>query len=152
MSGPLLTYSFLDVQASITGPGAAFSLGSGSGAAEEGITIEPVGDINAMVVGADGTPMHSLKADKSGHVVARYLKTSPVNALLSAALAFQRASAANHGQNTISVVNTTTGDAITCQAVAFSKVPTVDYGTEGKMLEWRFDAGIIDIALAGMAV
>ena len=141
------TYSFLDVQAAITGPGAAFSLGAGAGAAEEGITVEPTGDINAMVKGADGTPMHSLLADKTGHVICRYLKTSPVNALLSAALAFQRASSANHGQNTLSIVNNVSGDVITCQATAFSKVPSVEYGTEGKMIEWRFDAGIIDIAL-----
>jgi hypothetical protein len=140
------TYSFLDVQAAITGPGAAFSLGAGSGAAEEGITVEPSGDINAMTHGADGTPMHSLLADKTGHVTCRFLKTSQVNSLLAAALAFQRASSANHGQNTISIVNTVSGDVITCQAVAFAKVPTVDYGAEGKMVEWKFDAGIIDVA------
>lgn len=141
------TYSFLDVQAAITGPGAAFSLGAGSGASEEGISVEPNGDINAMVHGADGTPMHSLLADKTGHVTCRFLKTSPVNALLAAALAFQRTSSANHGQNTLSIVNSVSGDVITCQAVAFAKVPTVEYGSEGKMLEWRFDAGIIDVAL-----
>lgn len=142
-----LTYSFLDVQAAITGPGAAFSLGAGAGAAEEGITWEPAGDINSMTVGADGTPMHSLRADKTGHVTCRFLKTSPVNGLLSAALAFQRVSAANHGQNTLTCVNTTTGDVCSGQMVAFAKVPVVDYGTEGKMLEWRFDVGIMDIAL-----
>lgn len=141
------TYSFLDVQAAITGPGAAFSLGAGAGAAEEGITVEPSGDINAMVSGADGTPMHSLLADKTGHVTVRLLKTSPVNALLAAALAFQRTSSANHGQNTLSIVNPVSGDTITCQAVAFSKVPTVEYGKEGKTIEWRFDAGIIDVGL-----
>lgn len=141
------TYSFLDVQAAITGPGAAFSLGAGSGASEEGISIEPTGDINAMTKGADGTPMHSLLADKTGTVTCRFLKTSPVNALLSAAMAFQRTSGANHGQNTLSIVNNVSGDVITCQAVAFAKVPSVEYGSEGKMIEWRFDAGIIDVAL-----
>ena len=141
------TYSFLDVQAAITGPGAAFSLGTGSAASEEGITVEPNGDINAMVKGADGTPMHSLLADKTGHVTCRFLKTSSANALLAAALAFQRTSSANHGQNTISIVNTVSGDMITCQAVAFAKVPTIEYGAEGKMVEWRFDVGILDVAL-----
>ena len=47
-------YSFLDVQAAIEGPGGAFQLGSGSGNAEEGITIEPGGDKNVMQIGADG--------------------------------------------------------------------------------------------------
>ena len=36
------TYSFLDVKASLVGPGGSISLGSGSGNAEEGISVEPV--------------------------------------------------------------------------------------------------------------
>lgn len=141
------TYSFLDVQAAITGPGAAFSLGAGAGATEEGITVEAAGEINQMAHGADGTPMHSLLADKTGRITCRYLKTSPVNALLAAALAFQRTSSANHGQNTISIVNTASGDVITAQAVAFSKVPTIDYAADGKYIEWVFDVGILDVGL-----
>ena len=43
------TYSFLDVQATIVGPGGAFSLGSGAGVAEEGISIEPTGEIDTML-------------------------------------------------------------------------------------------------------
>lgn len=143
----MYTYCFLDVQAAIVGPGAAFALGSGTGPAEEGITIEPANDIDAMTIGADGSGMHSLIADKSGHITCTYLKTSPINALLSAALAFQRTSGANHGQNTITVVNTTTGDTITCQQVAFAKVPTIPYAKEGGTVQWKFNAAIIDIAL-----
>lgn len=143
----MFTYSFLDTQAAIVGPGAAFALGAGEGNAEEGIEVSPTAEINAMAVGADGNVMHSLIADKSGQVKARYLKTSPINAKLSAALAFQRASGANHGQNTLTIVNSTSGDTITCQQVAFSKVPTISYGKEGGMNEWIFDCGVIDIAL-----
>lgn len=143
----MFTYSFLDVQAAITGPGAAFSLGAGSGNSKEGITVEPTTAINAMTIGADGSGMHSLIADKSGKIRCRYLKTSPINAMLSAALAFQRTSGANHGQNTITIVNSTTGDTITCQQVAFAKVPTISYETEGGMNEWEFEAAIIDVAL-----
>lgn len=141
------TYSFLDVQASITGPGGAFSIGSGAGAAEEGITVEPVADIDNMDVGADGTPMHSLNANKAGKITVRLLKTSPVNAQLSAMMAFQRVSSANHGQNTISVTNNVSGDAITGQLAAFAKQPTVGYGKTGPMLEWEFNVGVLDIGL-----
>lgn len=149
----LSTYSFLDVQAAIIGPGAAFSFGSGSGNAEEGISIEPHGDIDNLVAGADGTPMHSLIADKTGKVTVRLLKTSPLNALLSAALAFQRTSGANHGQNTITISNSTSGDVITCQQCGFARVPTIHYGKDGGMNEWSFNAGIIDVGLgAGVQV
>jgi hypothetical protein len=141
------TYSFLDVNAAIVGPGGSFSLGSGAGIADEGISIEPSGEISGMAIGADGQGFHSLKADKSGRITVRVLKTSPVNGLLSSMLAFQRTSASNHGQNTITVANPSQGDMITCQQVAFSKVPVVSYGKEGGMNEWTFDAITIDVGL-----
>lgn len=145
------TYSFLDVQAAIAGPGGTFSIGSGSGNSEEGITVEPSEEIDTMTVGADGQVMHSLHANKSGKVTVRLLKTSPVNALLSAMLAFQRTSGANHGQNNITIKNITTGDTITCQQVAFAKVPTITYAKDGGMNEWDFNAGIIDVGLGSGA-
>ncbi len=141
------TYSFLDVHAAIVGPGAAFSLGAGSGNAEEGITITPSEEIDNMMIGADGSAMHSLRADKSGKIKISLLKTSPTNALLSAAMAFQRTSGANHGQNTLTIVNIATGDTITCQQVAFAKVPDLKYSKDGGMNEWDFNAGVIDVGL-----
>lgn len=141
------TYSFIDTACSLVGPGASLSLGYGSGAAEEGITIETAGDVNTMTIGADGQGFHNLHADKSGHITVRVLKTSPVNGLLAAALAFQRTGAANWGQNTITVQNTALNDNISAQQVAFAKVPTVEYAKDGRFNEWRFDAISIDFGL-----
>lgn len=141
------TYSFLDVAASLVGPGAAFQLGSGAGDAEEGITIEPLDEIDHLTIGADGTPMHSLKANKGAKLTVRLLKTSPVNLQLSAALAAQRVSAANWGQNTITLVNKSSGDVVTCQLCAFAKVPTLTYAREGGFNEWEFNVGICDVGL-----
>lgn len=146
----MFTYSFLDVQASIVGPGGALSLGSGAGAAEEGITVEMAGEKNTMVVGADGTPMHSLHADKSGTITVRLLKTSPVNNSLSLMYALQTESAALHGSNIFVVKNSVTGDQITCRAVAFKKLPAQNNAKEAGINEWTFDAGIIDMSLAGL--
>ena len=141
------TYSFLDTNAAIVGPGGAINLGSGSGSAEEGITVAPTGDINTMTIGADGTPMHSLHADRSGKITVRLLKTSPVNARLSQMYAFQTSAGANHGQNTLTLANRLTGDVITCQLVAFEKAPDITYAKEGGNNEWTFAAGIIDRSL-----
>lgn len=138
------TYSFLDVQASIVGPGGAIAIGSGAGTAEEGISVEPASEMNHMTVGSDGTPMHSLLADKSGRIVVRLLKTSPTNAQLNALQVFQRTSSSNHGQNTLTITNSVSGDVYTCQAVAFAKVPSNTYAKNANMIEWNFDAGIID--------
>lgn len=146
------TYSFLDVLAAIVGPGGGFSLGAGAGNSEEGITIEANAEIDAMAVGADGSVAHSLIANKAGKVTIRLLKTSPLNAALAAMLAFQRTAGSNHGQNTITIANKTSGDVVSCQLCAFSKVPTITYAKEAGINEWEFNAGIIDVGLgAGIA-
>lgn len=147
----MATYSFLDVMASLVGPGGAINLGQGAAAAEEGIDVDPSEDIGSMTIGADGTPMHSLHANKSGTVTVRLLKTSPVNQKLMQMYSFQTASGSNYGQNTISIGNTTMQDAITCQLVGFKRVPKIAYAKEGGTNEWVFNAGIIDRALGSLA-
>lgn len=134
------TYSFLDVNAAIVGPGGAFSLGAGAGVSEEGITITPNGDISGMQIGADGNGQHSLYADKSGRINVRVLKTSPVNQLLSALYAFQTAAGSTHGQNTIAINDSQRGDVITCTQVAFAKAPDLTFAKDAGMVEWEFMA------------
>jgi len=141
------TYSFLDVNAAISGPGGVINLAAGAGVADEGITFAPAGDISSMTVGADGEGMHSLHADKSGRVTVRLLKTSPVNGLLATMYAFQTATPTAHGQNTI-VLSDNRGDLLTARQVAFVRAPTLTYGKEAGMNEWEFDAVRIDRGLA----
>lgn len=142
-------YSFLDVAATLTGPGGAIGLGTGAAAAEEGIQVDPASDIDTMQIGADGVGQHTLHADKSGHVTVRLLKTSPTNALLSAMYAFQTANAASHGQNTIVINDTNRGDVVTCRQCAFAKAPPLSFGKEAGVIEWTFNAVAIDRTLAG---
>ena len=68
------TYSFLEVQAAIIGPGGVINLGAGAGVADEGISVDPTAEMNTMMVGADGSGQHSLHADKSGRLVVRLLE------------------------------------------------------------------------------
>lgn len=143
-------YSFLDVHCSLVGPGGALNLGTGAGVSEEGISIDPTGDINTMTVGSDGSGMHTLHGDKSGRLVVRLLKTSPTNGLLSAMYAFQTSSGATHGQNTVVVNDTNRGEVITCRQVAFTKAPALQFGKEAGMVEWDFSAVIIDRVLAAV--
>lgn len=143
----MATYSFLNVHASLAGPGGTIALGSGSGSAEEGIKITPKEPLNDLKVGADGTPMNSLRATKAGTVSISLLKTSPTNNLLMALLNFQRTSAALHGQNVLVITDVARGDVAACRSVAFQKVPDIAYAKDGNMIEWLFDAGIIDETL-----
>lgn len=143
------TYSFLDTHCAIVGPGGAFSLTGGS--SKEGITVEPREDKSKLDIGADGSGMYSLRADKSARITIRLLKNSPVNALMSGMYNFQQISSANWGQNTISLVSSI-GDVITLRQVAFVRQPTVVYAEDGGMNEWQLEAVKMDQLLAASIV
>jgi hypothetical protein len=141
------TYSFRDVSASLTGPTGIANLGYGAAIADEGITIEPTGDKNTMVIGADGTPMMTLHADQSGTITVRALKTSPLNSILQAMYDAQQLSSSLWGQNVIVVRENQSGDITTCTVVAFKKKSGVTYAKEANIVEWPFDAGYITTIL-----
>jgi hypothetical protein len=136
------TYSFLDVQASIAGPGGSFMLSEG-GIADEGITIQTEERVTTQY-GADGEWMHSLKAAKGGRVIIRVMRTGALNSMLSRLFAYDSTSAANCGQNLISVRDPQRGDWWTVQGAALVKHPDESLGSEGKIVEWQFNAGSID--------
>lgn len=140
----MATYSFLDVVASLIGPGAVISLGDGAGNSDEGINIEMVEDINTMTGGADGSVMQSLHAGRRGIVTVNLLKVSPVNSLLTAAYQFQRISSSNHGQNVISVADKARGDLYMLRQCAFARFPNNAYSKDGGHLAWRFHCGFVD--------
>ncbi len=145
------TYSFLNVNASLVGPGGSINLAQGAGASDEGITIEAAEDIDTQTIGADGTAMHSLHANKSGSFTVRLLKTSATNQQLMLMYNYQTSTAANHGQNTLTLTDTNLGDLVTLRNVAFKRAPTLVYGKEGGMNEWAFNAGQIDRVLGANA-
>lgn len=141
------SYSFQDVQATISGPGGSFSIGAGAGNAEEGIVIAQAEDKNTMMIGADGSAMHSLHASKGGTITISLLKTSPYNQILNNMYNFQAASAAPWGKNFITVRNPVSGDAATGRYCAFKKRPDVAYAKDGNVMAWAFDVGAIDLGL-----
>ena len=135
------TYSFLDVNATLQGPGGTYSL-SENGIANEGITIE-TNERVTTVYGADGEWMHSLHAARGGRVTIRALRTGLINAFLSQLFAFDTSSSANTGQNLITVTDLLRGDDWTIFGAALVKLPTNTYATEGGIVEWQFNAGDI---------
>lgn len=143
----MATYSFINVNAAIEGPGGAFSLGYGSGNAEEGITTSMVEDKDTMTIGADGAGMHSLHAGKAGTVTIRLLQTAPANQQLSLLYDYQQLSSANWGQNIVTIRDSARGDVIVCQGCAFKKVPDLTYAKDGGTVEWVFNSIQIDTLL-----
>jgi hypothetical protein len=144
------TYSFISVVATISGPGGAFSLGYGSGNADDGsINIAQDGDKTTATDGADGSIMHSLHASQKGRITFRLLKTSPVNAQLSALLEFQRGDPSRWGQNVITVADINRGDTTLGQGMAFVRMPEITYAKEGGQNEWGFVGYVVPILGVG---
>lgn len=149
----MTTYSFLDVQCAISGPGGSIILGAGAGNADEGITIEYDEDRDTQTIGADGSAQHSLHASKAGKATVRLLKTSPTNAALSQMANLQFSSAALHGQNTLTLNDTARGDNVTGQLVAFTRHAPSTWAKDAGMNEWTFNIGVLDMLLgAGIAI
>lgn len=149
---PPQTYSFLDVQCAIAGPGGNFVIGQGPGGiSEEGITVVYDTDIGTLSWGADGEPMHSLHAAHGGHCSIRVQKTSPYNAMLNQMYLTQTTSSANYGGNLITVSNPVRGDTIVMQACGFRKMPDNVNAVLGGMMEWIFNCGVIDTVLGNGA-
>lgn len=145
------TYSFLAVQATLSGPGGLVSLGNGAAAAEEGITMAMAEDKNALTLGAGGEGMHNLHAGKSGTVTIRLLKTSAVNAVLMQMYNLQTSNPGLHGINTLTVRDTYRGDVAVAREAAFKKAPDLTWAKDGGMNEWVFDAIYIDETLGSGA-
>ena len=143
------SYSFIDVNASITGPGGTFALGSG--AAEEGITIDQADDKTSLIMGADGSGMHSLHAAANGIVTVTLLKTSPVNQLLMAMYNLQSATAALTGQNVITITDQERGDIVVAGWCAFRKLPPLAYAKDGNTQPWAFNSAQINYVLGSGA-
>jgi len=143
----MATYSFIDVTASILGIGGVFDLGYGAETSDEGIVTSMTGAKNTMTTGSDGSVMHSLHASKSGTVTVNLLKTSPVNAQLSAMYNLQSQSSTTWGNNIIVIRNSASNDICTCREVAFQQQPDFENATDGGTVSWVFDAGKIDMLL-----
>jgi hypothetical protein len=143
----MATFSFLNTTASISGPGGSFALGSGSGNAEEGITINMANDKSSLTIGADGSGMYSLHADKSGEVTITLLKTSPVNSLLMSLYEFQQLSSTTWGQNVITINDTASGDNTSARGCAFKKKPEIKQQKDAGTNQWVFQAISVDTVL-----
>jgi hypothetical protein len=135
-----MVYSFLNVNASLAGPGGLLNLAAGAAVAEEGITAEAIEDKNVMTIGADGRGQHSLIASDAALITIRLLKTSPLNAALMIMYDLQSASSALWGINVLTIVDSGRNDFSVFQNVAFKKKPTLTYAKEAGIMEWTFDA------------
>ena len=138
------SYSFLDTNFTLTGPGISVNIGGpGSAASEGGITVTPDGTKNVVHKGADGSALHNLIGSRVAKVTVSLLRSSPFNALLQQAFNFQTLSGATHGRMHGSITNWAIGDTHELEGVAFAKSPDDAYKTESSEVVWEFDVGSV---------
>lgn len=133
-------YGFQSITANIAGAGGNVDLAYGSGAAEEGITIEPYGDQSTVEIGADGFVAHSLSASTAHTITARLSKVAPGNRTLQIMANLQQVSPALNGKNIITLRDTLNGNVILCEFVAFTKYTPLNYAKDAGINEWQFVA------------
>ena len=141
----MATYSFMNITATLAGAQGVIDLGYGAAVTKEGITVTMAQERDAMVVGADGEVMHSLRMDKSGAVIVRLLYTSPTNAKLQTMFDAQTLTSSGWGANVLTIRNKDNDEVITCRDVAFTRSPDRNYAEDGQFLEWSFNCGKIDV-------
>lgn len=146
-------YSFMDVSASISGPGAngLVIAGPQTASAEEGITIALGEETNTQTIGSDGAVMNSLHASRAGTITIRLLKTSPKNAELQRLYNGQRQQATVWGRNIITITDVARGDLYTAYGCAFVRFPSNSYAKVGNTIEWEFHASVIDAQIGDPA-
>jgi hypothetical protein len=111
------TFAFQDVTASLSGPGGILTLsGAETAAAEEAITITWGEEMNSQTIGADGSVMNSMHSSRAGTATFRLMKTSPLNAQITALIKYQHQSSALWGRNTITISDVARGDLYTLLA------------------------------------
>ena len=131
------TYSFQDVQATLSGPAGIVDIKNG-GVSDEGVMIAALGPKDVMTIGAAGNGMHTLIAANGARCEISLLKTGPGNAILNVMYNFARASSANWGKLQLTLQNPATGDSITLLGGAFEKQADLRYGTQGALNVWPF--------------
>jgi hypothetical protein len=139
----------MNVAGSIAGPGGVVSIGYPNGNAKEGLHVEYLEAKDAMVVGADGAIMHSLRSGNAARVTVNLLKTSPTNALLSNLYNFQRTQASFWGLNTIAISDVQRGDVGAGSQMAFERHTGVVWAEDANIMQWSFQGNWLQILGSG---
>lgn len=134
MSFELGVYSFLDVAAYLNK-----SLVEGLWEGDDAIIVEPAADISSAIVGADGTPLISVTANRAANITLRLQPTSPTHRQLMTL--YQKILNRQFAPFPFSATNTRTGEggsAVQCMIMAR---PRDQEGDQASVREWRLFAG-----------
>lgn len=108
---------------------------------DDAVTIEPVEDVGALMVGADGSSIFSQSANESATITLRLQHTSPTHRLLHQKLARQRARGVRVAGFPVAVIDVDSGEGGSTDQAFIMTQPTDSKGVAAAVREWVLVTG-----------
>jgi len=108
---------------------------------DDAITVEPLADEGAMMIGADGSSIFSQSANEGATITLRLQHTSPTHRLLTQKRARQRARGVRVVGFPFSVIDVDSGEGGSSDQVFIQSGPTDSKGTAATAREWVLVTG-----------
>lgn len=108
---------------------------------DDAISISPLADKGTMLIGADGSAMFSVSANKGATITLRLMHTSPTHRLLMQKLKRQQALASPATAFPVTAYDTSSGEGGTADKCFIMTAPTDTKGTNATVREWTLVTG-----------
>jgi len=108
---------------------------------DDAISIAPLADKGTMLIGADGSAMFSVSANKGATITLRLMHTSPTHRLLMQKLKRQQALASPAAAFPVTAFDTSSGEGGTADKCFIQSAPTDTKGTNATVREWVLVTG-----------
>lgn len=108
---------------------------------DDAIQIAPLADKGQMVIGADGSALFSVSANRGAMITLRLMHTSPTHRLLMQKLKRQQALASPITAFPVTAYDTSSGEGGTADKCFIKTAPTDTKGANATMREWVLETG-----------
>jgi hypothetical protein len=108
---------------------------------DDAISIAPLADKGTMMIGADGSALFSVSANKGATITLRLMHTSPTHRLLMQKLKRQQALASPVAAFPVTAYDTSSGEGGTADKCFIQSSPTDTKGINATVREWVLVTG-----------
>ncbi|NTA36836.1 DUF3277 family protein [Agrobacterium salinitolerans] len=108
---------------------------------DDAIVVAPLADKGTMLIGADGSALFSVSANKGATITLRLMHTSPTHRLLTQKLKRQQALASPNAAFPVTVYDTSSGEGGTADKCFIQTAPNDQKGINAVVREWVLVTG-----------
>lgn len=103
---------------------------------DDAVLIEDTTELGTEIVGADGSSLLSITADRSAKITLKLLASSPFNQFLQNKVDVMRSGTGLAGAMAVGVLDTSMGYSGGCTTAMVMKKPNIGYGANPTEREW----------------